>query len=389
MKSPLNILIVSFDWNDEVRNRPDFFLAKLERDHLESKQNNFLFYSWGKGKYEKELTPHVRVVRQPAPFRFFRPLYDFLSSFAVASFLEHDAFVPDLVLVYDFPMAAALSGYARKKNIPLILALTNMPTTYIEGRRSPLLIPKLLYQRMMERIAIPKVSGVYTINEATKAYAISHGVSEDRIMIFTPDTIARDKPYIEAADKSFIRTHHAIPSDHRIILSVGRLEGEKGFDVLIDAFSKLPDKKLTLVILGKGPLKESLTQQAVEKGVENRIIFPGAISRELIWNYFKGADVFILLSLAEALGLVVWEAMVADTPVIGSHAGGIKESIGRNEERGFLWKKEDGIPALSERLEKAFARDQDVREKMARAKRYVEEQLHNSTTISDLYARVR
>ena len=60
-----------------------------------------------------------------------------------------------------------------------------------------------------------------------------------------------------------------------LIVSIGRLSRQKGFDLLLDAFSRIGDKEARLVILGEGEERSCLELMARNLGVANRVIFPG------------------------------------------------------------------------------------------------------------------
>jgi glycosyltransferase involved in cell wall biosynthesis len=113
----------------------------------------------------------------------------------------------------------------------------------------------------------------------------------------------------------------ARPVDGPFILGCGRLVDMKGFDDLIEAFSRIAveprHRDLRLVILGEGALQESLEAAARERGVGDRVIFGGFQANP--WAYFSRASVFCLSSrYGEAFGRVLVEAMACGTPVIAS-----------------------------------------------------------------------
>jgi glycosyltransferase involved in cell wall biosynthesis len=87
------------------------------------------------------------------------------------------------------------------------------------------------------------------------------------------------------------------------------------------------------------------------------------------------ADCFVLLSKSEALGLVFWEAMYMNVPVIGRPVGGIVETIGKDGERGFLWDAKDGTEAFKNKLERAIRKDPDVQAMTVRAREYVQRKI--------------
>ena len=72
---------------------------------------------------------------------------------------------------------------------------------------------------------------------------------------------------------------------------------------------------------------------------------------QTLWNYFYDADIFMLLSQSEGLGLVFWEAMYARVPVIGSMASGILETIGADGFAGFLIKDQEDTSAVSAKID--------------------------------------
>src|SRR3989344_5097791 len=380
--NPINIFMVSFDWDDIARKKPDALASKLNRDKLYPEKNKFLILSWGPGRYEKNISPNIRVVRRSARLRFFRPLYDFLTFFVGPSVIRQNRFVPDLLFVYDFPFALALSRVKRLFNIPLILCLTNQPRQYINPRQS-LRLPKLWYQMLVERLATKYITLVYTTGQTLRRYALERGIPKENVMVYIMDTITPDKQIAINAQGGLLRKQFPIPEEHKILLSAARLEGEKGLERLIKAFAELSNKDLSLVIAGKGPSLQALLELSKALGVGGRVFFPGHISRPDLWNAYKDADVFILLSTAEALGLVFLEAMYAELPVIGSRADGIVESIGAGEERGFLWEPEDGIQALEERLDQCFSGQ--AKGRVLKAKAHVERELDNKTDIATAY----
>jgi glycosyltransferase involved in cell wall biosynthesis len=105
----------------------------------------------------------------------------------------------------------------------------------------------------------------------------------------------------------------------RTILAVGRLTKIKGFDVLLQAFAKLIQRReldLHLLILGEGEERPRLEELAKRLGVSNRVFMPGF--QENPYPYFVRAEVFVLSSRWEGLGMVLVEAMALGLPVIAT-----------------------------------------------------------------------
>ena len=118
-------------------------------------------------------------------------------------------------------------------------------------------------------------------------------------------------------------------SPRRSLLALGRLVEKKGFDLLIDAFSRIANRHpdVVLVIAGEGPSRKSLERQAAALGLEKRIWFSGHLDRCGVARAMAEAEVFVMPSRIEPFGIVVLEAWCAATPVIATNRGGTKEFI--------------------------------------------------------------
>jgi glycosyltransferase involved in cell wall biosynthesis len=107
-------------------------------------------------------------------------------------------------------------------------------------------------------------------------------------------------------------------------VSSGRLTIQKGFDRLLLWFSMLENKKSTLVILGDGELKCKLINKVKFLNIQDQVKFLGFCNNP--WQWYAGADVFLLPSYWEGMPNVVLESLACGTPVIAtSSSGGILE----------------------------------------------------------------
>lgn len=116
------------------------------------------------------------------------------------------------------------------------------------------------------------------------------------------------------------------------VVAAGRLTHQKGFDLLIQAFAQCAGAAdHHLVILGQGPLRNSLVSLATQLGVDHRVHFPGFQSNP--WAWMAQSDVFVLSSRWEGFGNVVAEAMVCGVPVLAFDCDfGPREQISNNED---------------------------------------------------------
>lgn len=152
----------------------------------------------------------------------------------------------------------------------------------------------------------------------------------------------------------FENTNNSI-STKEYIFSFGRLETHKGFDILIQAFSRLKNQDLHLLIAGEGSQLDELQKQAKQLLLLNRISFLGRLSPEEIASYSSQARVNVIPSRREPFGIVVLEAIASKKPVIGTNVGGIPEIL--DERFGVLVEaNEDSLLAgLNNILNKTFS----------------------------------
>jgi glycosyltransferase involved in cell wall biosynthesis len=136
----------------------------------------------------------------------------------------------------------------------------------------------------------------------------------------------------------------------KIVISVGRLSFEKGYDLLIRAFAlverKYPD--WNLLILGEGALRQELERLIVQLGLEGRVFMPGAVENP--YCYLSRADLYVLPSRIEGFGMVLCEAMACGLAVVAFDCAAQTSEIVRQGVDGILVPPEN-----TERL--AFAMD--------------------------------
>ncbi len=131
--------------------------------------------------------------------------------------------------------------------------------------------------------------------------------------------------------------------DKFTIISIGRLDYQKGFDRLIRAHANLSKKyKHQLVILGEGHLRDELRDLAKQLGVSESVILKEFVPN--LYPYLKAADLFISSSLGEGYPLVICEAIILEKPIICTNVSGSREVLGNgrygllcdNSEQGIL-----------------------------------------------------
>lgn len=151
-------------------------------------------------------------------------------------------------------------------------------------------------------------------------------------------------------DGSEIRKRYKI-GEEKLIFSVGRLEKEKGFQYIIDAFSLILNeiKDIKLIIAGTGRYEGKLKKQIEALNLTKNVIPCGNVPNEELPRYYNSCDVFVdPTARVEGLPLVLLEAMACGKPVIASRIGGIPTVIDDGID-GILTQPKD-ISALSEKI---------------------------------------
>ncbi|MDR4503209.1 MAG: glycosyltransferase family 4 protein [Candidatus Scalindua sp.] len=118
------------------------------------------------------------------------------------------------------------------------------------------------------------------------------------------------------------------------LITVSRLINRKGINHILEALSKLNDKKITLMVVGIGNYEKNLKDLCKKLMLNDVVTFHGYHPREKLSELYNKADVFILPSLAESFGLVFAEAMACRLPIIGGRTGGVPDLV--KEENGIL-----------------------------------------------------
>ncbi len=119
------------------------------------------------------------------------------------------------------------------------------------------------------------------------------------------------------------------PAGNFLLLSVGRLEVNKGLEVGLEAFrlARLPEN-WRWVIVGQGSQKAALEARAEKAGLLNRrVFFAGSLSDPELHALYQQAELFFHPTLYEGSSLVTLEAMAHRLPVIASATGGLTDKI--------------------------------------------------------------
>jgi glycogen(starch) synthase len=138
-----------------------------------------------------------------------------------------------------------------------------------------------------------------------------------------------------------LRAEFAKP-DESLVLLVGRLVYEKGFQIALEALpqviERLPNTRF--VVAGSGTHEQELRRQAEELGLMDHGTFVGWIGDDVLHSLYRIADVCVVPSIYEPFGLVALEAMACGCPCLVADTGGLREVV-PHEEVGLRFRSRD------------------------------------------------
>jgi glycosyltransferase involved in cell wall biosynthesis len=227
-----------------------------------------------------------------------------------------------------------------------------------------------IYYAVDKRI-LTRFPHVVAVSSEIRDVLVKHGADPSRITVvlnaIDPNRFTRDPARRPAARAAF-----GLQDDEIAIGAVGRLEAQKRFDLLMDAFARvsrdLPQLKLKLLIAGDGSLKAELGEKLKQLGLDQpeRCRLIGHTTD--IPGFHHALDLMVQSSIYEGTPNVVLEAMALETPIIATDVGGTKE-LAHDREHALIIPPGDVdalVRAMREALENPQARGDRVKAARAR-----------------------
>lgn len=187
------------------------------------------------------------------------------------------------------------------------------------------------------------------------------GVDPARVVVIpSAIDVAECLAYLNDAMRLELRARLQLDKADLTLLSVGRLERNKGFHVLLEALARVRDRlppRWRWLLVGQGTERARLEDQARALGLLEHITFVGRLDDAELHNLYEEIDLVVHPTLYEGSSLVTLEGMIHRRPVVASAAGGIPDKVfdGRN---GYLVRPGDAAD-LAAKL--ALALDQRAR----------------------------
>ncbi len=191
------------------------------------------------------------------------------------------------------------------------------------------LIPQYALPRRMIRWAATHASASIGVCAALMDVLRDWGIPQDRLNVMRNGVdLVRFRP----TDPGQARQALGL-SGAPLFLSVGHLIERKGHHLVIESLALLGSRfpGAQLVIAGEGPEREALGTLARRLGVQDQVLFVGAVKNAELYLWYGAADVFVLASSREGWANVLLEAMACGTPVVATDIWGTPEVVASDE----------------------------------------------------------
>jgi len=246
------------------------------------------------------VTPHPIVLPGRAYWRERTAIRDLGRSLRPAVVHTH-GYRPDLVD----------AGAARRLGIPTVTTVHGFTGGDWKNR---------LYERLQRR-ALRSFAAVVVVSRALGDRLMRDGVPGDRVHVIQNAWRETAPPL----DRPAARRALGLAEDGFVVGWAGRLSGEKGPDVLVDALVHLTDVPLGVSMLGNGRDHRALAARARRLGVEPRLRWHGVVPDA--GRRFAAFDVFVLSSRTEGTPIALFEAMAAGVPIVAARVGGVPDVV--------------------------------------------------------------
>jgi glycogen synthase len=254
----------------------------------------------------------------------------------------------DVVHGHDWLVASAGDHLAKRFRCPLVVTIhateygrhqgwvDKHPQSYIHG---------------VERWMANRAERVITCSAYMREHVADiYGLDEARISVI-PNGIDPSE-LIPVDDLETLRSRFA-DRDERLVLLVGRLVYEKGFQLALEALPGLIERlgNVRFIVAGSGTAEQELRDQARRLGLDEHGTFLGWIGDDVLHSLYRIADLTVVPSIYEPFGLVALEAMASGCPCLVADTGGLREVV-PSEDVGLRFRSRDpaSLGAMAERL---------------------------------------
>jgi glycosyltransferase involved in cell wall biosynthesis len=290
----------------------------------------------------EELMPGIKVYR----FSKLRPFF----YHAAQKWINENHETIDLIHTFRMDKMGIVGAWANAKfGIPHI--------TDIITNEANLMLDSPSGQKKWAQIA-SHVDAIHCLSKGMAEFIRKNGISGEKIW-YRPNAVDTEQ-FKPASGKD------SLSSAFITVLCCGRIERQKGTDILIQAWRSLPSEisgKAKLVLVGSGKWEKMLRKEAADLP---NIIFAGSLGRDKMLDSYQNAQIYVQPSRFEGMSNAMLEALASGLPIIATDIDGSNDLV-QSGVNGLLIPVED-INALSSALIQLI-KDADLRKDMGEASR--------------------
>jgi glycogen synthase len=255
----------------------------------------------------------------------------------------------DLVHGHDWLVAKAAAALAERAGVPYVTTIHATEHGRHQGwvQDQPQAHIHAVEQWMARRADAVIVCSYYMRGHVADIFDI-----DERRIVVIPNGIDPSE-LRPAGDLQALRSRFAQPSE-KLVLLVGRLVYEKGFQLALDALPSVVERveNVRFLVAGSGTHEEELKAQSERLGLSAHGSFLGWIGDDVLHSLYRIADLCVVPSIYEPFGLVALEAMASGCPCIVADTGGLREVVPVGERVGLRFNGGDAehLGVMIERL---------------------------------------
>lgn len=205
-------------------------------------------------------------------------------------------------------------------------------------------------------------------SEKTRETLLKYGVRTPIYVIPTGLNFDKFDPLqLDTEKVASLKTSYGFDKEDHVVAFVGRIAKEKSIEIPIEGFRYVKDPHTKLLIVGGGPQLEELKELAHSYGLDGKVIFTGAQSRDEVPLYYACADAFVSASLTETQGMTYIEALASHLPVF-ARPDEVLEELVLEDKTGYLFETPE---EFAQKVEAYFQMDEAHKQEIKKNARQV------------------
>ncbi len=247
-------------------------------------------------------------------------------------------FSPDIIHLQDhYFICRALFRAATARAIPVVGSNHFLPDNLTANLPVPAIFKRpvnyFLWQHML--LLYNRLAAVSTPTKTAAAILEQQGILPPVTPVSCGIDTSRFHP-LAPGQRAEPRIQFGLDPEAIVFIFVGRLDNEKGLEIVVRAFARLKNPDACLVLAGRGSLAGHLKNLCRSLGIERQVRFPGYIQEKDLPRLLAAADCFVMAGFAELQSIATLEAMACGLPVLAANARALPELVADGE-NGFLF----------------------------------------------------